>query len=301
MVNGGASNPSEQLQLNLLDNALDFLLSAAEAVSRDEGLRSLKEAVLHLANGIELLVKARIAREHWSLIFSSIDQANYSKIADADFQSVDFAKALVRLEQIVGVPIDKSVSPHVDNLRKLRNRITHFTASLDSVQTKALVAKSMNFCIEFCEMQNMVSLEAEGKLGEIHINLKELQEFVDDRMRSIFEGSRHGLIWECPECWQEALVIDAGEADCRFCKRRFVPSELAIGNSEGYVEDCPECGSLSTFAFILYNNAGKWVCFSCGEGGEDYDYCIRCNQMTYFPDPEDANICSDCWSDMMGR
>ena len=34
MVNNNTNNQSEQLQLNLLDNALDSLLSAAEAVRR---------------------------------------------------------------------------------------------------------------------------------------------------------------------------------------------------------------------------------------------------------------------------
>ena len=97
MVNDNTDNQSEQLQLNLLDNALDYLLSAAEAVHRDEGPRSLKEAVLHLGNGIELLVKARLARDHWTLIFSNTDQASYDKLADAEFSSVDFPKAIVRL------------------------------------------------------------------------------------------------------------------------------------------------------------------------------------------------------------
>ena len=94
MVSSSSDNQSEQLQLNLLDNALDSLLSAAEAVQRNEGPRSLKEAVLHLGNGIELLVKARLAREHWSLIFSNTDQASYDKLTDAEFTSVDFPRRL---------------------------------------------------------------------------------------------------------------------------------------------------------------------------------------------------------------
>ena len=48
MGNGHTSDQSKRLQSNLLDNALDSLLSAAEVVHRDEGSRSLKEAVLHL-------------------------------------------------------------------------------------------------------------------------------------------------------------------------------------------------------------------------------------------------------------
>ena len=120
MVNNTDSNESEQLQYSLLDNALDSLLSAAEAVRRDEGPRSLKEAVLHLGNGVELVVKARLAGEHWSLIFSDIDKASYNKITSGDLVSVDFPKALDRLKNIGGVSIDKQVNPHLEVLRNLR-------------------------------------------------------------------------------------------------------------------------------------------------------------------------------------
>ena len=75
MANSNTIDQPGELQQNLLDNALDFMLSAAEAVSRDEGRRTLKDAVLHLGNGIELLLKARLAREHWSLIFSDINKS----------------------------------------------------------------------------------------------------------------------------------------------------------------------------------------------------------------------------------
>ena len=113
MADENASERSEQLRNNLLDNALDFLLSAAEAVYRNEGPRSLKEAVLHLANGVELVIKARIAQEHWSLIFSNIDQASYGKIVNGDFVSVDYDKAIERLEKIVDVTVDGSSTEHL--------------------------------------------------------------------------------------------------------------------------------------------------------------------------------------------
>ena len=218
MASGKTYNQSEELQDNLLDNALDFLLSAAESVRRDEGSRSLKEAVLHSANGLELLIKARLASEHWSLIFSDIDKASYKVLCKGDFISVDFPKATARLEEIVGVPVDQVFKPHLEGLRKLRNRLTHFTATLDPAQAKSLVAKSITFCVEFCEQEDMATGDTEVKLGEIHKNLVALQEFVDDRMKRILEGSGYGLLWECPECWQGALVIDAGETDCKFCR-----------------------------------------------------------------------------------
>ena len=302
MVDSSTSNQSDQLQINLLDNALDSLLSAAEAVRRDQGPRSLKEAVLHLANGVELLVKSRLAREHWSLIFSNINKASFDELAKADFGSVDFPTASKRLEHIVGVSIDKSVSSHVENLRKLRNQITHFTATLDSTRTKSLVAKAMAFCIEFCEQQEMLTPDAESKLSDIHINLTEFQEFVDDRMETILGEWNGAFIWECPECWQSALVIDGGEQDCKFCRHQADSHELAEKNSESYVESCPECGEEATLAFILNSDGGgRWVCFFCGQSSERYDHCMRCTRVEYFHEDDDVKICAGCWSDIMSR
>ena len=269
---------------------------------RDEGPRSLKEAVLHLANGIELLVKARLAGEHWSLIFSNTDQASYDKLADAEFSSVDFPKAIARLEHIAKVSVDRDVISHIDSLRKLRNRLTHYTATLDSAQTKSLVAKSMTFCVEFCEEHKMVTSDADSKLGEIHMNLTELQEFVNDRMKSISEEWKDCLVWECPECWQQALVIDGGDVDCKFCKQKASPQELAEGNAEGQIGDCPECAQESTFTFVIYNNDhGEWVCFSCGVRGENYDNCFRCEQLTSTHEVGDVVFCENCLSDLMRR
>ena len=191
---------------------------------------------------------------------------------------------------------------HIEDLRNLRNRLIHFTATLDIAQTKSLVAQTMAFCVEFCEQQNMITPDSENKLGEIHINLTELQEFVDDRMTSILEEWKDAFIWGCPECWQSALVVDGGEQECKFCRYKADAQDLAGDFSEYDIEDCPECGEMATFAFVLYgNHAGTWVCFSCGEHSKYYDHCLRCNGMAYFPDKGDVEICGNCWSDIMSR
>ena len=302
MADGIANIQTEQLQLSLLENALDFLLSAAESVHRDDSPRSLKDAVLHVANGVELLVKSRLAREHWTLIFSSIDKASQERLIKGDFVSVDFQNTLTRLEQIVGISIDDPFNTHLDDLRKVRNRLTHFTATLDPVQTRSLLAKSMNWFVDFCEQQDLVTPEVQSQFGEIHKNLTALQEFVDGRMERILDEWKDALIWECPECWRQALVIDAGEAHCKFCLHKTDPQELAASNTEIPVEDCPECDAESTFALVLYNNEeGEWVCFACGVSGEDYAPCMRCDRMENFPDQDEVHICESCWSDVMSR
>ena len=116
-------------------------------------------------------------------------------------------KCQQNLEKIARVQVDKDTITHLKNLRKFRNKLTHFTAGLDPTQTKSLVAKSMAICIKFCEEQGMITQEAENKLGEIHQNLTELQEFVDERMKTISEEWEGALVVECPECWREALEV----------------------------------------------------------------------------------------------
>lgn len=303
MTSENASNRSEQLRITLLDNALDFLLSAAEAVNRNESPRSLKEAVLHLANGVELVIKARLAQQHWTLIFSNIDQASYGKIVSGDFVSVGYGKSIERLKEI-NVTFDSQSKVHLQALRKQRNRLTHFAGELDAAQTKSLLAKGMAFCMEFCEQQNMVTPDAEGIIGDIHTNLIGLQEFVNDRMDSISTVEHYAPIWQCPECWQEALTIDGGVVQCQFCKRNTDPHLLAIRHSEDGIEDCPECWEEQTFAFIIRSNGNcMWLCFSCGEHGDQYDRCDRCDSLYDFRgyDDEDLKICEGCWNHWMER
>ena len=294
--------PADDVQLNLIENGLDFLLSAAESVQRDENPRSLKDAVLHVANGTELLFKARLTGEHWSLIFSNPGDASHEKLAGEEFHSVDFEKAVERLEKIARVRVDNATKTHLKNLRKFRNKLTHFTAGLDPTQTKSLVAKSMAICIKFCEEQGMITQEAESKLGEIHQNLTELQEFVDERMKTISEEWKDALVRGCPECWQDALVIDGGEVHCKFCRQMADPRELAASNSEGEVEDCPECGESQTFARVLYaNDIIGWNCFSCGQGGQNYGHCSICYQLESFSDDEVYKVCDNCWLNILSR
>ena len=296
------SNRAEDVHLSLTDNALDFLLSASEAVSRDPTPRNLKDAIIHAANGIEVLAKARLAREHWSLIFDNVNTADRQKLEAGDFISVNPQNTLTRLDRIVGVSIAKRYKAHLDTLRKLRNRLTHFTAKIEPEQAKSLVAKAMTFCVEFSEQQDMVTPYSESKLGEIHTNLTGLTEFVDTRMASISESLKwYGTVLACPECWQEALGIDDGQIDCKFCRYKTEPEDLVDRLSEGRVEDCPECGSEQTFVFI-YNYAydeEKWVCCSCGISGSNYDNCARCDQMTFATVPGDINFCEVCWEHFM--
>ena len=58
----------DKLTLSLIENSFDFLESSIK-YSRGTENRDWKYALLNLASAIELMMKAILEQEHWSLLF----------------------------------------------------------------------------------------------------------------------------------------------------------------------------------------------------------------------------------------
>lgn len=63
--------------------------------------------------------------------------------------SVTFEQAVKRLHDICGVEISEAHLATIANLRKHRNRISHFAISIDEEVAISLVAKKFTFALEF--------------------------------------------------------------------------------------------------------------------------------------------------------
>ena len=60
----------------------------------------IKHIILNLANCLELIIKYRLEKEHWTLIFSDLNKAKYLDYLDGDFISVDVKSGISRLKNI---------------------------------------------------------------------------------------------------------------------------------------------------------------------------------------------------------
>jgi hypothetical protein len=67
---------TEQILFPPLLNGLDYLKSVIEHLRDKPDQRNLKYAVLHLQAAVEVLLKARLIREHWSLVFEKPSAAS---------------------------------------------------------------------------------------------------------------------------------------------------------------------------------------------------------------------------------
>ena len=289
-------NERAKFQLSLLANGLDFILSAAERAVIGAP-RDLKYAMLYLVDGMELLIKAKLEQEHWTLLFDQVDKASREKLRSGDFKSVDFGQAYRRLRDIVGVEVDAPVWKHLNDLRTLRNRTRHYNIDFELDQARSLLAECLHFCHIFCNEQfPHLADECQEKqlLEQIWKHLVQSKEFVDARMQAIAPDLKGSFAWECPSCWQKAVIVDADDTSCKFCGMQPDATILAEHNSTGHfsdsignLEDCPECWMGKIADLILEPDYSPFYIWSfCGESGSHLTYCVRCGALDSFADEE---------------
>lgn len=249
---------------SLPDNALDYLLSAGEYLEqRNE--RSLKYSILHLFAGIELLLKERLRREHWSLIFQDLSQANAAKLASGDFKSVDFHTCTSRLTEIASISVTKPQLKHLESLRQLRNRIQHFHPSMSESDATSRLANGTNFAVHFITSE-MPDLNQTHKvqLSRIHIALAGFNEFVACRMANINDDLKPFVnTVMCPHCEQETLGLGNGDPRCPFCGFTDKPFEALHAAGDDVTGWCPDCGPLMG-VYDCTDGGEVAICFSCG-------------------------------------
>jgi len=133
---------------DVVRNAFDFL-----GRSIDELEKHPKYSVIHFYSAIELFVKARLLKEHWTLIVAKPDQADKAKFQRGDFQSVGLKEANERLTKVAADGLLDEELKCFNGLRQERNQMVHFAHAAQG--DDAAAAK---------EMDRIVSDHAKGWL-----------------------------------------------------------------------------------------------------------------------------------------
>ncbi len=310
---------SEQVKFSLAENALDFLLSAVAYVKvKDEHERSIKYTVLHLCDGIELLLKCRLNSEHWSLVLANMDRTSLEDLESGDFISVDWHNAISRVEKVTGEKFSSEERTLLGHLRRLRNRIQHFDVDVPQNVAVSLLAQGLHFATGFVEKHLLGGEgfeEAQESLHEIRRDLAEFHEFVKCRMGTladkVAEIEKWSRVVPCPMCRQHALGADAEVATCLFCgysedgesaAAEWVLEFTGIRHKElsatDAISNCPECSCWSCVQLGLWEGEGgdEYFCFSCGGVGR-YDTCCACGGL--FAPANGEATCGDCFRQMM--
>jgi hypothetical protein len=217
----------EEFSYTLLENGLDFVLSALEHLALAAGphgtpqqKRHLKYALLHLSSGVELILKERLRQEDWKLIFQDPSTATDADFETGDFKSVTFDDSIKRLLDECPIQISSKQKSELKGFRLLRNKVEHFGAneSLIAVQSRTvkMVSVLLELLKEFFEPGDLD--DEESLLAEIREKLGTCKAIVDHRWKEIQkEVKEHYSTITCPHCRQDSLTADGGTVECSFC------------------------------------------------------------------------------------
>lgn len=304
---------TEKLQFTLLENALHSINTALEFLA--EHPDRLKIVVMLLGQGCELVLKARIEQEHWSLVFDDPRGASRERFEKGDFRSVGFDQCLKRLEQICDIEFNQKHCKELKRLRDMRNRIEHFSVAIRIDVVEATAYNVLSFLLDFvrCSFSSL-SLGEKDLQAKIRERVGRLAALVESRWHEIgprIEQARANgqSVLECSTCSQQAaVVVGDGEVVCEFCHEEVAAAAMAQAvTSASYASmrpkdslsadlgpwSCPHCER-----FTLIAESPGYLCLSCGTGWSDLDHCDSCGAP--FDDGDEATTCGNCFAARMG-
>lgn len=222
------------LKLGLLENAIDSIVHGLEHYADGKkNTSNYKFAILHITQGVELILKERLRREHWVLIYEKVENPDTSK-------TINFETAVARLQSICKLSLDKYIGA-LRRLRGVRHEIEHYKVSFSEQEATALIGSNIPFLLEFLENELGVTLQEHIADEEVWQELLLIEE-VYNRARKRADEEIAWLRWDekegdyhwiqpCPICNGEYLIMqNKDEAKCVLCQHI------------SRLEECWKCG-----------------------------------------------------------
>ncbi|WP_405542744.1 hypothetical protein OG478_13670 [Streptomyces phaeochromogenes] len=309
-------------------NGMDYLESVFEHLTRGKipSARDLKYAVLHLQAATEVLLKARLKAEHFSLLFSHPGKATREKFERGDFQSCTTLEAVDRLRDIAQLAISKDDRERIEELGKTRNALQHYGLTLSAAAVEARAVGVLDFLITFIGRHLLPGLpsdeasRATDTMVSLAPRLGSVQALVTQRLTRLSDTLDRvvDVTVKCPDCKMWALVADGTAAGpgCLFCERAwesphsaavdyaFIMTELVpVPDSPGtwttVVIDCLRCGesALVPEAVTIAPLPGPTpLCFACGTVFGYLADCGGCGKtLDSGPTPDKFPLCDPCF------
>lgn len=325
-----------ELKYTLIENGLDFIHRSLEYLERmneanrqieikgesPEDKRNIKYAILHLSSGVELILKGILLKNHWTYVFSNMNQAEKVKFDSGDFSSVDMETIIERLKTLCEINIKEKEKKDLMRLRNFRNKIEHFNFNINKMHANKIIQKNIEIIIEIIlnYYGDSEFIDDETELfNKIKILLKDSENYIETYKSAILNNII-SLNLEtnrtfCPECGEEFLIIHFGSDGCSDKVKCFLCEyeDTSINATERYFDNimninkysvikaggyfplytCDECGNTS---LIYDENNNRVLCYECNclYNFEQYAFCNICTELFIKHDKYELDTCQLC-------
>lgn len=244
----------------LARNAFDFLERGI-----DEFGTAPKYSVIHFCAAVEMLLKARLMKEHWSLVVSKPEQANLAKFMDGDFMSVTMDEARARIRDIAGDDIADDAFNSFRALANHRNKMIHFFHADVDGDDRAKAQIVAEHCRSWFHLHRLLNRwntyfgDFGAEIARADRSMKKHRKYLSAKLKELkptLDASRKAgnkpLI--CSACGFKAAIPE--ELSAQIASLRCVVCDHA----EIQVEiDCPRCNEA-----VVIVGEGYAKCAHCG-------------------------------------
>ncbi|WP_434169135.1 hypothetical protein [Peribacillus frigoritolerans] len=195
------------MKFTLLDNGADSLKGVYESLEKfdnnlSDSYHHIKDAVIFLNHGIEILFKVILSNHSAALMFTEIKSYQEARAkmkksgksnvfeVDSNLKTVSLIQAMDRIEYLCDIEIPELLRNSIYFINKTRNQIMHFGIELSKDDVKELVKK-----LKYCHEESILFLE-------LHID--DLSDAIED---SRFEYTREDYESDMGE-WQAELMME---------------------------------------------------------------------------------------------
>lgn len=244
---------------SLTHNAFDFL--ARGIAEFDE---SPKYSVIHFCAAVEMLLKARLMKEHWSLIVSKPEQAHLAKFKAGDFNSAALEDVRARIRDIAGEDIGDDAYASFRALANHRNKMVHFFHNGLEDDDKAKAQIVAEYCRSWFHLHRLL-IRWDGyfhgfssEIAHADLAMKGHRKYLAAKFKALkaeLDAARKAgnPPKACGACGFKAGIPDAiddqiATVRCMVCDHTEIQVEL----------DCPHCGKP-----IAVANEGYARCEHC--------------------------------------
>ena len=242
----------------LVENAMEFLAKAIDGFKTEP-----KHSIINFYTAVELFLKARLLKEHWSLVV--MREPDREKFESGDFISVSFDAACERLQKVVQSPISTGAKRNFDLVRRHRNRMVHFVHHANISAANGIEAIAREQLRAWCDLNHLLSVQWKEEFAHF------ASRFVDFEQR--LRGHREYLEAKF-EALGSTIKNEASKGTeirtcgaCNFASMRI--SEVLKSLLEGH---CLVCGYQDKWIDYACQSCGKK---SCLEEGGNFS-CQRC-------------------------
>jgi hypothetical protein len=281
------------LELNLLDNGIDFILKGIDelfdeyhvlreySAATDINTNGYKYGVIHLFSGFLLLLKERLSHHLPELIYKGKLNEVKQKLASGKTpHTIDLDEALERLEQAPRIVFSKDQLEVIRSIQEIRNKFEHYKVSVNKYQLWKNISKFLELIDGFLVSELQINIETTSEKSELQDKIHTIDSVwkrVDRRRKSEwrndaeirasnFQIDREQILKDLEIEDYANKCIGESFAICPECDENTL---MTVGEYQGICSNS-DCNSISPLR----------ECNRCGElmtgFSQDFAFCDSC-------------------------